>query len=189
MVYHAYFHSLMSYGLIFWGNFSYSINIFRLQKKAIRIITGISNRDSCRDYLKKLKILPLQSQYLLSILLFVANNIHLFKSNSEVYISNTRHSFDLHLPSPRLTTYQKGTFYMGIRCFHNLPFEIKALVNVKVYKIALKNFLYLHSFYSLQEYFDLKHYKWILHFIVFSLVSNQWNVFISSYLLYLLFFL
>jgi hypothetical protein len=108
MVYHAYFHSLMSYGLIFWGNSSYSINIFRLQKKAIRIITGIGIRDSCRNYLKKLKILPLQSQYLLSTLLFVANNIHILKSNSEVYIKNTRHSFDLHLPSPRLTTYQKG---------------------------------------------------------------------------------
>jgi hypothetical protein len=64
--------------------------------------------------------------------------IHLFKSNSEVYISNNRHSFDLHLPVPRLTTYQKGTFYMGIRCFNNLPFEMKALVNnVKLYKIAL----------------------------------------------------
>jgi hypothetical protein len=125
IVYHAYIHLLINYGLIFWGNSSYSINIFRLQKKAIRIITGISNR----DYLKKLKMLPLQSQYLLSTLLFVANNIHLFKSNSEVYINNTRHNFDLHLPSPRLTTYQKGTFYMGIRCFNNLPFEIKAFVN------------------------------------------------------------
>ena len=140
-VYHACFHSLLSYGLILWGNSSYSINIFRLQKKAIRIISGISNRDSCRDYFKKLKILPLQSQYLLSTLLFVANSIHLLKSNSEVYINNTRHSFDLYLPSPRLTTYQKGTFYMGIRHFNNLPFEIKALVNnVKLYKIALKIF-------------------------------------------------
>jgi hypothetical protein len=97
--------------------------------------------------LKKLKILPLQSQYLLSILLFAANNIHLFKSNSEVYKNNTRHSFDLHLPSPRLTTYQKGTFYMGIRCFNNLPFDIKALVNnVKLYKVALKIFfICIHS--------------------------------------------
>jgi hypothetical protein len=150
----------MSYGLIFWGSSSYSINIFCLQKKAIRIITGISNRLSCRDYFKKFKILPLPSKYLLSILLFVANNIHLFKSNSEVYNNNTRHSFDLHLPSPRLTTYQKGTFYMGIRCFNNLPFEIKALVNnVKLYNVALKMFLYLHSFYSLQEYFEQKNYK------------------------------
>ena len=40
-VYHTYFHSLISHGFIFWGNFSYSINIFELQKKVIRIITSV----------------------------------------------------------------------------------------------------------------------------------------------------
>jgi hypothetical protein len=189
MVYHAYFHSLMSYGLIFWGSSSYSINIFRLQKKVIRTITGISNRDSCRDYLKKTQN---TTPSITILIILVANNIHLFKSNSEVYNNNTRHSFD-RLPSPRLTTYQKGTFYMGIRCFNNLPFEIKALVNdVKLYKVALKIFLYLHSFYSLQEYFDQKNYKWIVHFMVSTFVWVQCNVFIVfilsciSYLLFLL---
>jgi hypothetical protein len=33
MIFYAYFHSLMNYGLIFWGNSPYSIHIFRLQKK------------------------------------------------------------------------------------------------------------------------------------------------------------
>jgi len=31
--YYAYFHSIMNYGITFWGNSPYSINIFRLQKK------------------------------------------------------------------------------------------------------------------------------------------------------------
>ena len=41
MVYKAYFHSLMSYGLIFWGNSSFRTKIFCLQKKVIRIIAII----------------------------------------------------------------------------------------------------------------------------------------------------
>lgn len=45
MVYYAYFHSIVSYGIILWGNSSYSINILRLKKKVIVIITGISNSD------------------------------------------------------------------------------------------------------------------------------------------------
>jgi len=49
MVYKAYFHSLMSFGLIFWGNSSYSTKIFQFQKKDIRIIASIRNR----DYLKR----------------------------------------------------------------------------------------------------------------------------------------
>jgi hypothetical protein len=36
--YHSYFHSLISYRIIFWGNSSYSSHIFQLQKKAVRIL-------------------------------------------------------------------------------------------------------------------------------------------------------
>jgi len=83
MVYYSYFHSIMMYGLIFWGNSHYS-NIFRLQKRIIRIIVGIRGRDSCREHFKKLKILPLQSQYILSLLLFIVDNGDYFKVNSEI---------------------------------------------------------------------------------------------------------
>jgi hypothetical protein len=41
----------------------HSIHIFRLQKRAIRIITDSRSRDLCRELFKKMKILPLQSQY------------------------------------------------------------------------------------------------------------------------------
>jgi hypothetical protein len=74
MVYYSYFHSVITYGLIFWGNSHYSNIIIRLQKRIIRIIVGIRGRDSCREQFKKLKILPLQSQYILSLLFFVVDN-------------------------------------------------------------------------------------------------------------------
>jgi hypothetical protein len=47
----------MSYGLIFWGNSTYSTEIFKIQKKAIRIITESRGTDACRDLFKNLKIL------------------------------------------------------------------------------------------------------------------------------------
>jgi hypothetical protein len=75
MIYYAHFHSIMNYGIIFWCNSSYSINIFRLQKKAIRIITNSRSRDSCRDLFQTLNILPLQSQYIFSLLRFVVKNM------------------------------------------------------------------------------------------------------------------
>jgi hypothetical protein len=47
---------------------------------------------------------------------------------------------------------------MNIRICKSLHFEIKALTyNVKQFKRALNN--YFHSFYSLQEYFDLNNHK------------------------------
>jgi len=42
-------------------------------------MTDIRNRDSCRDYFKKLKILPLLSEYLLSILMFIVQNINQYR--------------------------------------------------------------------------------------------------------------
>jgi hypothetical protein len=44
----SYFHSIISYWILFWGGSSYANKIFKLQKRVIRIITGVRNRDSCR---------------------------------------------------------------------------------------------------------------------------------------------
>jgi hypothetical protein len=33
MTYYAYAHSIMSYGIVFWGNSTYSDQIFKIKKK------------------------------------------------------------------------------------------------------------------------------------------------------------
>jgi hypothetical protein len=57
-IYFAYFHSIVKYGINFWGNSPNSRKIFTLQKKIIRIIIGAHPRTSCRRLFKKLEILP-----------------------------------------------------------------------------------------------------------------------------------
>jgi hypothetical protein len=61
MIYFSYFPTILTYGIIFWGNSSYSNNIFKLQKKVIRIMMNARNRDSCRELFRELNILPLFS--------------------------------------------------------------------------------------------------------------------------------
>jgi hypothetical protein len=70
LIYHAFFHSVMSYGIIFWWNSSHSSIIFRIQKQAIGIMEGCVSRVSCRNLFKKLQILPLTLQYMISLLFF-----------------------------------------------------------------------------------------------------------------------
>jgi len=89
-IYFAYFHSIMSYGIIFWGNSTDNDVIFKLQKRAIRIMTNSSNKTSCRGLFKELVILPLCSQYILSLTLFVAKNREDFIINSDIHPYNTR---------------------------------------------------------------------------------------------------
>jgi hypothetical protein len=113
--YFLYAHSVISYGIIFWGNSSYSDEIFKTQKRIIRIIMNSSKNASCRQLFKELKILPVQSQYIFSILLFVIKNKNQFLFNSQVHKINTRQTSNLYLPSANLTVYQKGVYYSGIK--------------------------------------------------------------------------
>ncbi|PSN35064.1 hypothetical protein C0J52_22835 [Blattella germanica] len=46
-VYYAHIHSHMSYGLLFWGNHGMAGRVFKLQKRAIRTISGDSQRTHC----------------------------------------------------------------------------------------------------------------------------------------------
>jgi len=62
--YFSYVQSIISYGIIFWGNSSYSDDIFKIQKRIIRIIMNSSRNASCRQIFKDLNILPIQSQYI-----------------------------------------------------------------------------------------------------------------------------
>jgi hypothetical protein len=81
--YFSYAHSVISYRIIFWGNSSHSKEIFKIQKRIIRTIMNLSKNASCWKLFKEVNILPVQSQYIFSILLFVTKNKDQFLSNSQ----------------------------------------------------------------------------------------------------------
>jgi hypothetical protein len=82
----------------------------------LRIITNSGNRETCRELFKNLKILPLYSQYMFSLLLFVVKkNTDQFKSNEEIHSINTRYNTNLHPPISNLVTFRKRAHCFGIR--------------------------------------------------------------------------
>jgi hypothetical protein len=126
---------------------------YMIQKQIIWIMTKSRSRDPCRWLFKWLEILPLQSQYIFSVLLFVVKNKELFTSNQDIHNINTRSSKNVHPPVCNLTIFQKGVYFSGIKLF-NIPLKIKSFTNkIKVFKLALKKFLILNSFYTVKEYF------------------------------------
>ena len=161
MFYFAYLHSIMSYGIIFWGNQLYSEKLFKIKKKTIRIITNSRSRDSCRELFKSLEILPFYSQYISSISTSVVKNRHLFSTNNQIHTIHKSHENNLHPPIANITKFQKGVFYSGIKIFNKLLPNIKSLAN-KTTQIqnALKRFLLINSFYNSEEYYNYQ--KWLL---------------------------
>ena len=115
MIYPSFFHSIITYKLIFWGNSSHAIKIVKLQKRVVRIMMGCGYRESCsRDLFKKISILPLKSQYILSLMMFVVNNMDCFVSNKECHSANTRQINNLHLPQVNLTVFKIGVYYSSV---------------------------------------------------------------------------
>jgi len=155
MIYFSYVHSVMSYGIIFWGNSLHSNSILKIQKIIIRIITNTGSCDSCRQLFKQLQILSLPSQYTFSLLVFVNKNRGLFQSNSEIHDLNTHFNHNLHLPSSNLTLVQKAVLCSGSKIYNHLPSNIKVLSNdTKLSKSTLKSYFIGHMFYSLDEFYQ-----------------------------------
>ena len=100
--------------------------------------------------------MTLPSQYIYSILIFVAENRSLFLSNKEIHNFNTRRNFNFNLPSVNLTMVQRGVLYSGCKIFNNLPLQIRShFEDLRFFKKKLKSFLIDQSLYSIVEYYQL----------------------------------
>jgi hypothetical protein len=99
-------HSVLSYGTIFFRN-SYIKSFFKIQK---RMVSG--RRVSCLELFIQLNILPLQSQYIFSLLLYIIKKRNQFLSDSEVQDITAGYIYNLHIPLGNLTSYQNGVFFL-----------------------------------------------------------------------------
>jgi len=67
-VYFTKFQALLGFGILLWGERignELNTRLFRIQKRVIRSVVGVSSRTSCRKLFKELNILILASLYIL----------------------------------------------------------------------------------------------------------------------------
>lgn len=150
--YYAFFYSRLKYGIIFWGSSPHSSRIFKLQKKALRNILSLGNRESCREKFKEMRILTIPCVFIFEIAVYVRSNIHNFKTNNFFHNYSTRFGNDLMLPLHTLSIYEKDPRYCGIQIYNKLPNSIKSISNLKRFKLSLESVLIERSFYSIAEF-------------------------------------
>ncbi|KAL3613152.1 hypothetical protein CASFOL_042999 [Castilleja foliolosa] len=80
MAYFGYVQSVLSYGLIFWGNSVDAIDAFKIQKRCVRALCGMSQQSSCKPLFQRYGILPLPCLYIKEVVLFVKKHINLFET-------------------------------------------------------------------------------------------------------------
>lgn len=149
--YHALVESHLRYGIIFWGGSSKDNiqRVFVQQKRAMRILGGLQEQDSCRGVFKTLKVPTVVSIYICEVIAFASNQA--LPRNRNVHVHNTRNATDFNLPVHRTTRYSKKPSYAGAKLYNFLPANIKS-GSPKTFKRRLHNWLVEDPIYSLEEF-------------------------------------
>ncbi len=151
-VYFAYFHSLLNYGLIFWGNSSDSSRVFILQKRAVRLISGAQSRDSCKTLFQIQNILPLPSLFIFQSVLYVKSNPERFTQDNNIHNHFTRNQNILQYPIHRTSFFERSPVYSCKVIFNHLPMALKEERSLSKFKFSLFKFLLSQCFYSVKDY-------------------------------------
>ena len=149
--YFSYFQSVVSYGLVIWGNASKINDILLLQKKAIRILTGSSYTAHCRPLFVATKILTVINLYIYHILNYVKVELHNFNVTSTNY--STRQQNQLEIPFCRLTRTQNSHRVMGLKLFNKLDISVRDM-SKSVFSDKLYSWLLLNPFYKIDEFLE-----------------------------------
>lgn len=152
-LYYGLIYSKLNYGIIFWGQASSLLlsRIFRLQKRAVRIINNLKPSESCRPYFIKDKLLTLPCIYILNILIFVKENFQYYKHHLVTHGHHTRQSNSLMPIQHNMSSYSKGPLYVGIKYYNKLPEKFKTLNNTR-FKSKIKKILQKKAYYDLKEF-------------------------------------
>jgi len=86
MVYFAYLHSVMKYGIIFSGNSTNIRFVCTLQNRIIRIRSDVGVNSSCRNPFKKLDPFLVSCQYILSLIMIIVDFIRKFFRLAYLYL-------------------------------------------------------------------------------------------------------
>lgn len=153
-LYFACFQSHLKFGVVHWGIATEWLRVFRIQKRAIRIIAGLGYRDSCRNSFIHLRILTLPSLYVFEICCLVYKNHDLFNKNCIDHQHDTR--FKGHLKPDIHSTgfYQKSLVYNACKCFNQLPDYIKNSVSFKIFQRRLRSLLASKAYYNYQDFLN-----------------------------------
>ena len=155
IAYFAYFHSHLSYGIVFWGSQKQNLDkILIVQKKCIRIISNVLPSTPSKPLFKNLSILPVPCVYIYKCALLARSSKEILKSNSDIHSYNTRVCNNLHQTRANTSLKLNSPSQLSIKIYNALPDSIKSSPSLSKFKSSLSDFLQENLFYSVAEFFD-----------------------------------
>jgi Reverse transcriptase (RNA-dependent DNA polymerase)/Endonuclease-reverse transcriptase len=169
LIYYAYAQSQILYSIVIWGGSPHIQKVFVAQKRVVRAMAGLrywrSNcaLESCRPLFAEYGILTVYSLYILECMKFFANNPEKFRRKCDVPNSKSpktrngkmNHCInDLHVEiDNHLQILNQNPIVMIARIFNNLPVPIKMMEDKKAFISKIKEIVWHHQFYDMDEFF------------------------------------
>ena len=140
-LYYAFILPYMNYCNIIWGGAAkvHLDKLLKLQKRAVRIITGSSYLEHTAPLFKQLEFLKIDEIYRFSCCIHVFKNRNLFQSNSNVY--NTRRAGVIKVTFQRLSVCQRSIHFDAAKLFNQLPLEVTQVMKIGIFKRKVKELI------------------------------------------------
>lgn len=149
--YYGVIYPFMAYAVPIWGgDSSKTLFLFKMQKRAIRVIFGLYKQQSCRETFINSHILTFPSIYILETLSFIKRNPQLTSSNNTQHYK-LRNNLNINIPHHYTSFFKKHLLYNGIQLFNALPNKLKLESDLLKFKRQLKNILLAKCYYSVRE--------------------------------------
>ena len=139
-LYFSFIYPYLNYCIIIWGSTypSHLEPLFRLQKRAVRLIGNVGYFDHTAPIFKELKIMKLLDIYKYNLMLYFFKSkicINLLPNHSH----NTRYNGNLHPPYHRLTISQHSIAYQGFAFWNQLPVLVRNSLSYQSFKFKAKS--------------------------------------------------
>jgi len=153
MAYFGLIYPHLAYGISLWGGCAkFRLErVFRLQKKAIRILAKLNPRESCHDAFRELELLTLPCLYVLEVSLYCRFRCGLTQGR-DIHSYNTRGRDTYRTQQHRTSAFEQTPSYAGAKFINMLPRSIKDTIEPKKFKARLKDLLVSKAFYSVDEF-------------------------------------
>ena len=151
--YFALIQSHIKYCILAWGGSPASDYIFKLQRRAVRVVGGLGYRDDCREVFLRHNILTVPCEFILSCVMYINANRHALSANRDFHSYETRGRDDIRPDFCRLTRTQRGCWRVSVSLYNKLPPTWKDLSNCML-RTRVKDFLLRHAYYSVQEFLN-----------------------------------
>lgn len=150
MTYRALFESHVRYSVVLWGSSS-ALNlgkIFILQKRAVRVIKGLSFAAHCKEHFKALNIMTVPGLYIFETIIYVIKNGLQFINNRHTYNTRDRNYYS---ERHKLKMSENKPVYMGNKFFCALPDYLK-VTPMPDFERKLKKYIISECVYSLGDF-------------------------------------